>query len=100
MSFDCVLKGRDNKAQGKTGGRSPGAALPHFYGPERVAQKTIDTFCAAPTGRKRFFGGNQVPRVADFVLTLGYDVLPPWGNSAAIINAIIVSNGMAFIYGV
>ena len=47
-------------------------------------------------GGRNFLRGITTPRVADFVLTLGCDVLPPWGNSAAIINAIIASNGISW----
>jgi len=45
-------------AQGKTEGRHPGLSLPLiFLRPWRGrTNKFIEAFCAAPTGRKKFFG--------------------------------------------
>ena len=80
-------------AQGKTEGRHPGSSLPPpFYDPERVAQKPLVRFVSPLQGG--MFLGDRIPRVADCVLTLGCHVLPFQGDSATILNAIIISNAM------
>jgi len=72
-------------AQSKTAGRHPGLSLPSiFFDPEGVAQKTLAGFVPPLQGERIFFG-DRIPRVADFVLTLGCDVLPFQGVSRTIL---------------
>jgi hypothetical protein len=62
-----------------------------FRGLKGSHRKLLDEFCAALSGRNIFWG-DCVPRVADCVLTLGCHVLPFQGDSAAVLNAVIISN--------
>ena len=72
-------------AQGKTAGRHPGLSLPSiFFDPEGVVQKTLAGFVSPLQGGRIFFL-DRIPRVADFVLTLGCDVLPFQGISITLL---------------
>jgi len=73
-------------AQGKTEGRHPGSSLPPTFFTTLKGSHKIRWYVLCRPFRAEYFGGNRVPRVATFVLTLGYYVLPFQGDSAAILK--------------